>query len=33
VDAWAAERLADVGASTFNKEPWVLKNLGKRGVE
>ncbi|MGH8695718.1 MAG: tyrosine-type recombinase/integrase [Burkholderiales bacterium] len=33
VEAWAAERLGDVGASTFNKELWVLKNLGKRAVE
>jgi integrase len=33
VEAWAGERLADVSASSFNKELWVLKNLGKCGVE
>jgi integrase len=33
LEAWAAERLAEVGPATFNKELWVLKNLGKRAVE
>src|SRR5262245_14211652 len=29
VDAWALSRMAEVAASTFNKELWVLKNIGK----
>lgn len=33
IDAWAAERLAEVGASAFNKELWVIKNICKRAVE
>ncbi|HXG02446.1 MAG TPA: site-specific integrase [Candidatus Binatia bacterium] len=33
VEAWAAARLGEVGPATFNKELWVLKNLGKRAVE
>lgn len=32
VQAWAAARIADVSASTFNKELWVLKNICKCAV-
>jgi integrase len=33
VEAWAAERIGEVAASTFNKELWTLKNLCKCAVE
>jgi integrase len=33
VQAWAADRIATVSASTFNKEVWVLKNLCKSARE
>ncbi len=29
LDAWAAERRVEVRASTFNKEQWVVRNIGK----
>jgi hypothetical protein len=29
VQTWAAARIADVSASTFNKELWALKNICK----
>jgi integrase len=32
VEAWASARLADVSASTLNKEIWVLKNALKSAV-
>ena len=33
VQAWAANRIAAVSASTFNKEVWVLKNITKSARE
>jgi len=33
VEAWAAERVGEVGASSFNKELWTVKNICKCAVE
>ena len=33
VEAWAAERMGEIGTSTFNKELWTLKNLCKCAVD
>jgi integrase len=33
VEAWAAERIGSVGASTFNKELWTVKNICKCAVD
>jgi integrase len=32
VQTWAAARIADVSASTFNKELWTLKNICKSAI-
>jgi integrase len=32
VQAWAAGRIAEIGASTFNKELWALKNICKSAI-
>jgi integrase len=33
IEAWAAERIGSVGASTFNKELWTVKNICKCAVD
>jgi len=33
IEAWAAERMGLVGASTFNKELWTIKNICKCAVD